>query len=897
MKTLELMHRIQEINRLLASSVQNEPKSAVSKRAPKRRAAKAVIQREENQKGRKSIDDNNRNELCRAEGQKKLAALRAEILKEKRAPGVEYLEKIFNSSADTSSEDNMLLANLPKECNPPLFLKLLPLCRLAFLYENNGVAEDHAKRLATIFDNIEEVFQYLIHFGKLTPVEYLLHDACLFELPEPENCHFHYWKKKALQKDANGISLVNPRFRKLLSYAPEIEKLLSKQSKQETVQQSRIEAIKKKIRAINKEYKKTEQTPINNPTEEQKNQRREKLSQLSTERSQLLLNLAESCLGLSLEETDILIWEAFYEQYKSQMGDVHKILVKYGISQRNQDLFLKLKPNNDDIKIPNILIHGADIGHAGLYLKKLDIMTPEGKAIAACLGKITGCCQFLGGQGHDCVVHGIESSDDGFYVVCRGDSDNPQLNDAIVAQAWVWRGRNGILVFDSVEAIRSLPEKEEKKIIDIFRYCALKLCSNPEFEHYAVHQINTGFRSGITRAVADTTYYTEVESHSDYSGYSDAKNQLLLGSRDLPYLFYSTPDSSAFKDKIDILTHSFLKESFSSNIPFKDNINIQKAIQFLISSNSGSFFNILRTYAGERHQELLTLIQINRQYIQSLNIGIVNFDVLEQGAYIDAVDRTGKNGLFVAIEHDNLDTAKKIIALNINIKATDQNGNNALSFTFDLFSKNWNRQRFFIKDCIFTLSEKFNLNTQDHNRYAPLGIAILQNDVEIVRLLLQQGAHVDNVQGPFDKTPIQLAIEKGFIDIAHLLLHQGAKLNSIDSQGKNLLMSAITSDNESLDKIVLILLKNGIDIFQEDHSHKTALDYCFKNNKTKYILLIIDFCKESKDIFELISRKTGYGNTLFHGLIDDAAENRENTYIIELVLRKLSSAELKQVLC
>ncbi|WP_162265616.1 hypothetical protein, partial [Legionella santicrucis] len=76
--------------------------------------------------------------------------------------------------------------NNKKLSHPDCYQKVLPLCQLALIVERNGVAEDHALKLATIFKDEKAVLNYLLQFKDQNACNYLVHDACLFELPKED---------------------------------------------------------------------------------------------------------------------------------------------------------------------------------------------------------------------------------------------------------------------------------------------------------------------------------------------------------------------------------------------------------------------------------------------------------------------------------------------------------------------------------------------------------------------------------------------------------------------------------------------------------------------------------------------------------------------------------------
>ncbi|WP_133131536.1 hypothetical protein, partial [Legionella sainthelensi] len=93
------------------------------------------------------------------------------------------------------------------------------------------------------------------------------------------------------------------------------------------------------------------------------------------------------------------------------------------------------------------------------------------------------------------MIHGIASPNGGFYVLCQGEAQNPSLDDAILAQSWVWKGQQGGLCLDSIEAV--VRQEKIEQVADMFRLLGHILCQ----EHHITH-VNTGAQSGITRKVA-----------------------------------------------------------------------------------------------------------------------------------------------------------------------------------------------------------------------------------------------------------------------------------------------------------------------------------------------------------------------------------------------------------
>src|SRR5207302_2993663 len=75
--------------------------------------------------------------------------------------------------------------------------------KLAHLFEHNGVPEEHARNLASMFSSKKEVFEYLADFANInnkTKTNQIMHDACSFVLPSGAPNEIKKWKKLATTK-------------------------------------------------------------------------------------------------------------------------------------------------------------------------------------------------------------------------------------------------------------------------------------------------------------------------------------------------------------------------------------------------------------------------------------------------------------------------------------------------------------------------------------------------------------------------------------------------------------------------------------------------------------------------------------------------------------------------
>ena len=86
-----------------------------------------------------------------------------------------------------------------------------------------------------------------------------------------------------------------------------------------------------------------------------------------------------------------------------------------------------------------------------------------------------------------------------------------------------------------------------------------------------------------------------------------------------------------------------------------------------------------------------------------------------------------------------------------------------------------------IKDVkIILLLPDININLRDTKGYTALFIAAITNNIDIVRLLLENGAD-PNIPNNFGYLPLNITAQNNLIDIVKLLIDNGADLNNTGS--------------------------------------------------------------------------------------------------------------------
>jgi hypothetical protein len=220
--------------------------------------------------------------------------------------------------------------------------------------------------------------------------------------------------------------------------------------------------------------------------------------------------------SVSYEKTADKIAMSVYESAKDHPDLAKFCFKKNWLSEHFQDavdqldkyeaLYADNKGVKSNNRIPDIKINGKRFGKEGYRFYKL----PDGDVRGLVLGEHTHDCQHLASNGASCAKHGFLSEEGGFYVVAKEDSDE------IVAQSWAWRGKNGEIVFDSLESLGNRMDNEE--------WLRLTKCLSYQFKKYSdVSAFYVGTGGGTPNIGLTTLKKDDNAQPIDHENYSDAK--------------------------------------------------------------------------------------------------------------------------------------------------------------------------------------------------------------------------------------------------------------------------------------------------------------------------------------------------------------------------------------
>lgn len=549
------------------------------------------------------------------------------------------------------------------------------------------------------------------------------------------------------------------------------------------------------------------------------------------------------------------------------------LFLEYGLTENQFNQYLSLMPSSSS-NIPNIFIDGEEIGYPGFYIEKLKSTDPK----CAILGKLTSCCQSLDSAGSACAIHGITSTNGGFYVLRQKKYPKADPNDPIVAQSWAWLKDNN-LVLDSIESQMDFRRKNVVIISDFFIYLANKLVTEHKIE-----KVNVG--QGATPSSLSILNSDSI-SPGHYSGYRDSHQQFTLANSQAPTLQYyvafqhyltNTAKVSNFKKKFDINLKDILK--LKDNITFKDlSAKYKKTYlgleRFIKKEIDGELSNPLWLHSAVGKDSFLVtkfLILNNRDVNTQDNNGNTplhiavskdNSDIIQllihYGANINLQNKNGETPLHISVSQKDFETIKLLIQNGANINLQDKDGNTPLHLaiqdirlvirlvellleskdTIDPFMKNNKGERIFdhvsglINGLGFSynkdkedLIKKFtncmgnNLLATDENKRTVLHYAAESEMFLFVDEILNIGKKSADMPDKDGCLPLHLAIKAGALDAADKLLKHTSNLNQQDNGGETVLHYAVRSrSKEFLQK----LITKGIDVNLKNSKGKTAL--------------------------------------------------------------------------
>jgi hypothetical protein len=282
--------------------------------------------------------------------------------------------------------------------------------------------------------------------------------------------------------------------------------------------------------------------------------------------------------------------------------DIANFCYRYNIPERIFDKIvteiLPHKKTEDDL--PEISF-SVEIGKSQAWFEKL----PAGDSSGLFLGKMTGCCQFIGGDAELSVIDGFTKRDAGFYVI-------KNVKGVVRAQSYAWIGVNKneerVLVLDSYE---HWPE-EKQYFIPIMQKLLTEIGNFGFTELYVGVGGNTPKLGNVVTssniAPRDESLYRYMDSKTVYK---ITDKVALQEEYQLNWSIVPCENFEEFLSKNPVLNWRKLESNYSALLTTLDSSFVDflktysNAINHLVSGSIISFLEIISLFEGKNYTGLI----------------------------------------------------------------------------------------------------------------------------------------------------------------------------------------------------------------------------------------------------------------------------------------------------
>ena len=141
------------------------------------------------------------------------------------------------------------------------------------------------------------------------------------------------------------------------------------------------------------------------------------------------------------------------------------------------------------------------------------------------------------------------------------------------------------------------------------------------------------------------------------------------------------------------------------------------------------------------------------------------------------------------------------------------------------------------------------VNTENSDGDSPLYIAVQEENMDIAKYLIDNGADVNHINTREVWSILHLACHLKNLEMVELLIDNGANLEEKNEQGQTALIIAIQKNHgKSHLEVIETLLKAGADFLYTDNTGRTALDWAQQNDDDDVIRLLIQYAPSTSNI-------------------------------------------------
>lgn len=736
--------------------------------------------------------------------------------------------------------------------NEKEYLAALPIVEILHGVARNGVVEEQAYKLSRLFGSANNIIEYLQYFAEAhqTKSENLLHDACLYSLPD-SGYDVNVWRELAMKHHHNQL------FFTLLPNCDVIERQIKIHAGSKSIDHEHIQKLEKKITQLREKGK-------------------------SIKRAQT--DLIKACRGMAFDRNISLeALEAFNQAYKQAIFYSLEYFLDHGLSKRNFHTYINLMRQDDDSLIPNLTITAQDVGYSDqikFYLMKVPVLDDHQATRAACLGKLTHCNQSISGEaGETCAIHGLTSVYGGFYVLCAGDAKKPKVEDPVVAQAWAWRSRNDAIVFDSIEIDNAIKhefiESANETYTLMTRRMFLELAEQLLLNGFT-HHVAVGAGSGIQRKLEDSPLHLSLprERFIDYDGFNDSEDQIpFVHMTPGGYILYESSSKHA-KDFAQINTELMSRLLEVSTLYF-NNYELLEIIESVLKLKGkkgqviiDEMLDIAKSFG--RSNEFKTMLNKITHVKEALQNSYALTDLhqlIETDPALINITIEGESALTRAIKEKDEDMALEFIRMGANIHLLDEKMQTPL-----LLATNAG-----LTDVVETLLKRgADVSHVSDENFNAMEILPAKNRREIWDLFINHGEQLRNLHDPNVSLLSQLLESIKYVstedlhDVTFLLKYgidptiNGKRNEPLINQALHKALTSNKQRQENALRVTLALVKAGADLNRigenGDTPLMTAIRYTGGDNGLRQ--QILDAMLEHKNIDINICKRENGNNAL-----------------------------------
>ena len=199
------------------------------------------------------------------------------------------------------------------------------------------------------------------------------------------------------------------------------------------------------------------------------------------------------------------------------------------------------------------------------------------------------------------------------------------------------------------------------------------------------------------------------------------------------------------------------------------------------------------------------------------------------------------------------------------------------------------------------LTLKVNVHIRDSEGSTPLHLAVELGYLDIVKLLVQNGAHL--IATNLTESPLQIAIGRRFYAIAKYLLENGAEVSPDDNSG--FYSPLVRAIKDCQVDVVKLLLSHGpflVNVlYNLDCENETPLEMAIKNQNFEIIQMLLEnganpnFYDNSEDTVPAMDQALEIGNSvIIKMLLKYGADG--NTFLSQAIISKNNLAMVELLL-